>query len=74
MVRTQEPQSVPALVTEAIWRGVQAPAAAWSLTCLSVIPKQEQTYTRFTSQVRNGSAGHPHFGEAYLTVPKVRVA
>lgn len=49
MVRTHEPQSVPALVSEAIWRGVQAPAAAWSLTCLSVIPKQEQTYTRFTS-------------------------
>ncbi|GGZ66748.1 hypothetical protein GCM10010371_28360 [Streptomyces subrutilus] len=49
MVRTQEPQSVPALVAEAIWRGVQAPAAAWSFTCLSVIPKQEQTYTRFTS-------------------------
>lgn len=49
MVRTQEPQSVPALVAEAIWRGVQAPAAACSLTCLSVIPKQEQTYTRFTS-------------------------
>lgn len=49
MVRTHDPQSVPALVAEAIWRGVQAPAAACSLTCLSVTPKQEQTYTRFTS-------------------------
>ncbi|GAA3382127.1 hypothetical protein GCM10017750_47140 [Streptomyces racemochromogenes] len=64
---------MPALVAEAIWRGVQAPAAACSLTCLSVMPKQEQTYTRFTSLERNGSAGHPLFGEAYLTVPKVRV-
>lgn len=49
MVRTHDPHSVPALVAEAIWRGVQAPAAACSLTCLSVTPKQEQTYTRFTS-------------------------
>lgn len=48
MRRTQEPQSVPALQAEAIWRGVQAPASACSLTCFSVTPKHEQTYTRVT--------------------------
>jgi len=56
MRRTQEPQSVPALLAEAIWRGVQAPASAWSRTCRSVIPKQEQMYTRL-SLVRGPSGG-----------------
>lgn len=35
---------MPALQAEAIWRGVQAPASAWALTCFSVTPKHEQTY------------------------------
>lgn len=50
MLRTQEPQSVPALEAEAIWRGVQAPFFACCLTCCSVTPKQLHTYTRFTSR------------------------
>ena len=50
MRRTHEPQSVPALQAEAIWRGVQARPPRARLTCCSVTPKQEQTYTRFTSR------------------------
>lgn len=46
MLRTQPPQSVPALQADAISRGVHAPASAWSFTCFSVTPKHEQTYTR----------------------------
>jgi hypothetical protein len=49
MRRTHEPQSVPALLAEAICRGLHAPFSACSLTCFSVMPKHEQTYTRFTS-------------------------
>lgn len=50
MRRTHEPQSVPALLTDAIWRGVQAPASWCSRTCRSVTPKQEHTYTRSSSR------------------------
>lgn len=60
MRRTQEPQSVPALQAEAMLRGVPAPAAAHSLTSSSVMPKQEQTYTRFTSpEVRQSDGPVP---------------
>lgn len=53
---TQDPQSVPALQAEAICRGVQRPSSACCLTCCSVMPKQEHTYTRFTT-VRSLRAG-----------------
>lgn len=61
--RTHEPQSVPALLAEAIWRGVQAPVSACSRTCCSVMPKQEHTYTRLTSlrsRLRFLAAGTAH--------------
>ena len=60
MRRTQPPQSVPALQAEAIWRGVHAPPSACFVTCSSVMPKQEQTYTRFTSR-RARSLRRPDF-------------
>lgn len=43
------------LEADAIWRGVQAPSSACFFTCCSVIPKQLQTYTRFTSRRMDGA-------------------
>ncbi|GAA3904085.1 hypothetical protein GCM10023084_65720 [Streptomyces lacrimifluminis] len=65
---------MPALQADAICRGVQAPSAACFLTCVSVTPKQLQTYTRVTS--RRGPKVVPYrdqdvrlAGEANLTLP-----
>lgn len=69
IARTQPPQSVPALQAEAICLGVQAPASACSLTCFSVMPKHEQTYTRFTSWRDRSFTATPFIGEANLTLP-----
>ncbi|GAA2766423.1 hypothetical protein GCM10010103_54640 [Streptomyces paradoxus] len=60
---------MPALQAEAIWRGVQAPPSACCLTCCSVIPKQLQTYTRFTSDGSFSDVPSPLIGEANLTLP-----
>ncbi|GGO58379.1 hypothetical protein GCM10012286_77400 [Streptomyces lasiicapitis] len=61
---------MPALEAEAIWRGVQAPASACFFTWSSVIPKQLQTYTRFTSRGQ-ADKWRPSrlIGEANLTLP-----
>ena len=49
------------------------PPSACSLTCFSVMPKHEQTYTRFTSRrIVHGAV--PMIGEANLTLPADRGA
>ena len=67
--RTHEPQSVPALQAEAIWRGVQAPSVRVLLDLL--LGDAEATADVHAVHLPPGSiAGAvPMIGEANLTLP-----